>query len=148
MVWQLATKSEICSGIIGSGKDHTQNMEHSEGFLKLVNSVRGSVKEISVADTQIRQNEASQAKLIDVREDHEWKDGHAVGAIHLGRGILERDIEKMVPDKNTELILYCGGGYRSALAAESLQRMGYKNVFSMAGGWKAWKAADGEIEQD
>ncbi|HSE26320.1 MAG TPA: rhodanese-like domain-containing protein, partial [Pyrinomonadaceae bacterium] len=78
-------------------------MEHSEGFLKLVNSVRGRVKEISVADTQIRQNEASKAKLIDVREDHEWKDGHAVGAIHLGRGILERDIEKMVPDKNTEL---------------------------------------------
>jgi rhodanese-related sulfurtransferase len=148
MVWQLATKSDICSGIIGSGKDHTQAMEHSEGFLKLVNSVRGNVKEISVADTQKRKSEDSQVKLIDVREDYEWKDGHAAGAIHLGRGIMERDIEKIVPDKSTELILYCGGGYRSALAADSLQRMGYNNVFSMAGGWKAWKAADGKIEQD
>jgi len=122
-------------------------MEHSEGFLKLVNSAKTNVKEISVAETQKHKHEDSEVKLIDVREDHEWQEGHAAGAIHLGRGIIERDIEKLVPDKNTELILYCGGGYRSALAAESLQRMGYNNVLSMAGGWKAWKSDGGEIEQ-
>ncbi len=86
-------------------------------------------------------------KLIDVREDNEWDAAHAAGAIHLGKGIIERDIETTVPDKNTELILYCGGGYRSALSADVLQQMGYTNVFSMAGGWKAWKEAGGEIEQ-
>jgi len=121
-------------------------MKHSEGFLKVVDDAKSRVREVSVADTQQRMRENSEAKLIDVREDKEWEAAHAGGAIHLGKGIIERDIETTVPDKNTELILYCGGGYRSALAADALQRMGYTNVFSMAGGWKAWNEAGREIE--
>jgi len=121
-------------------------MKHSEGFLKVVDDAKSRVREVSVADTQQRMRENSEAKLIDVREDKEWEAAHAAGAIHLGKGIIERDVETTVPDKNTELILYCGGGYRSALAADALQRMGYTNVFSMAGGWKAWNEAGREIE--
>ena len=121
-------------------------MKHTEGFLKLVDDAKSRVREVSVADTQQRMRENNEAKLIDVREDKEWDAAHAAGAIHLGKGIIERDIETTVPDKNTELILYCGGGYRSALASDALQRMGYTNVFSMAGGWKAWQEAGGEIE--
>ena len=121
-------------------------MKHSEGFLKIVDDAKSRVREVSVAETQERLSENNQAKLIDVREDNEWNDAHAAGAIHLGKGIIERDIETTIPDKNSELILYCGGGYRSALAADVLQKMGYTNVFSMAGGWKAWKEADGDIE--
>lgn len=116
-------------------------MKHTEGFLKLVNEAKANVREVSVAETQQRMREDKDVKLIDVREDHEWNEAHASGAIHLGKGIIERDIETTVPDKNTELILYCGGGYRSALATDALQRMGYTNVFSMSGGWKAWKEA-------
>jgi rhodanese-related sulfurtransferase len=121
-------------------------MKHSEGFLKIVDDAKSRVREVSVADTQQRMRAKSDAKLIDVREDNEWEAAHAAGAIHLGKGIIERDIETTVPEKDTELILYCGGGYRSALAADVLQRMGYTNVFSMAGGWKAWKEAGGEVE--
>ena len=121
-------------------------MKHSEGFLKLVDDAKSRVREVSVAATQQRMRENTQAKVIDVREDKEWDAAHAAGAIHLGKGIIERDIETTVPDKNTELILYCGGGYRSALAADALQRMGYTNVFSMAGGWKTWKEEGGKIE--
>ncbi|HEX3253594.1 MAG TPA: rhodanese-like domain-containing protein [Pyrinomonadaceae bacterium] len=121
-------------------------MKHSEGFLKVVDDAKSRVREVSVADTQQRMRENAQAKLIDVREDKEWDAAHAAGAIHLGKGIIERDIETTVPDKDTELILYCGGGYRSALAADVLQRMGYTNVFSMAGGWRAWQESGGEIE--
>lgn len=121
-------------------------MKHSEGFLNLVNDAKSRIREVTVAETQRRMRENQDAKLIDVREDHEWETAHAAGAIHLGKGIIERDIETAVPEKNAELILYCGGGYRSALAADALQRMGYTNVFSMAGGWKAWKEADGEVE--
>ena len=113
-------------------------MEHSEGFLNIVNDAKTRVREISVAETEQRMRENKDAKLIDVREDNEWDAAHAAGAIHLGKGIIERDIERTVPGKDTELILYCGGGYRSALAVDALQRMGYTNVFSMAGGWKAW----------
>lgn len=116
-------------------------MKHSEGFLKIVNDAKTRIKEKSVAETQSRLKENQEAKLIDVREDNEWDASHAAGAIHLGKGIIERDIEARVPDKETELILYCGGGYRSALAADVLQEMGYTNVYSMAGGWKAWKEA-------
>ncbi|HSD46305.1 MAG TPA: rhodanese-like domain-containing protein [Pyrinomonadaceae bacterium] len=119
-------------------------MKHSEGFLNLVNDAKSRVREVSVAETQQRLRENNEAKLIDVREDNEWNEAHAAGAIHLGKGIIERDIETTVPDKDAELILYCGGGYRSALAADALQRMGYTNVFSMAGGWKAWKESGGE----
>ncbi len=121
-------------------------MKHSEGFLKLVDDAKSRVREVSVGDTQQRMRENTQAKLIDVREDKEWEAAHAAGAIHLGKGIIERDIETTVPDKNTELILYCGGGYRSALAGDALQGMGYTNVFSMAGGWKAWQEEGGEVE--
>lgn len=121
-------------------------MKHSEGFLALVNDAKSRVREVSVAETQERLEQNKPAKLIDVREDNEWEAAHAAGAIHLGKGIIERDIETTVPDKTTELILYCGGGYRSALAADALQKMGYTNVYSMAGGWKAWKESGGEIE--
>ena len=122
-------------------------MKHSAGFLKLVDEAKGRVREVSVAETQERMRENPDAKLIDVREDKEWETAHATGATHLGKGIIERDIETNVPDKNTELFLYCGGGYRSALAADALQQMGYTNVFSMAGGWKAWQEAGGAIEK-
>ena len=121
-------------------------MKHSEGFLKLVNDSKTRIREVTVAETQQRLKENPDAKLIDVREDNEWQAGHAAGAEHLGKGIIERDIEEKVPDKSTEVILYCGGGYRSALAADVLQQMGYTNVFSMAGGWKAWKESGAETE--
>ena len=114
-------------------------MKHSEGFLTLVNDAKSRIREVTVAETQKRMEQDPDVKLIDVREDHEWEAAHAAGAMHLGKGIIERDIETTVPDKNTEMILYCGGGYRSALVTDVLQRMGYTNVFSMAGGWKAWK---------
>jgi rhodanese-related sulfurtransferase len=121
-------------------------MEHSEGFLKLAEEARRRIREISVEETMERMNSGDELQLIDVREDNEWEKGHAMGALHLGKGIIERDIEKAVPDKGMELILYCGGGYRSALAAEALQRMGYYDVSSMAGGWKAWKEAGAPVE--
>jgi rhodanese-related sulfurtransferase len=122
-------------------------MKHSEGFLTLVNDAKSRIREVTVAETQKRIEQDPEVKLIDVREDHEWEAAHAAGAMHMGKGIIERDIETTVPDKNTELILYCGGGYRSALVADVLQKMGYTNVFSMAGGWKAWKESGGETEQ-
>ena len=121
-------------------------MKHSEGFLKIVNDSKSRIKEVTVAETRGRLTANPEAKLIDVREDNEWDAAHAAGAIHLGKGIIERDIEATVPDKSTELILYCGGGYRSALAADVLQTMGYTNVFSMAGGWKAWKESGAPVE--
>ena len=121
-------------------------MKHSEGFLKLVNNRKERIKEVSVADTIDRLKTNPDAKLIDVREDNEWNTAHAAGAIHLGKGIIERDVEVTIPDRETEIILYCGGGYRSALAADVLQEMGYANVYSMAGGWKAWKEADAPVE--
>ena len=121
-------------------------MIHTEGFLKVVNDAKTRIKEVSVADTRARIAADSNTRLIDVREDDEWRAGHAAGAEHLGKGIIERDIETLAPDKSTELILYCGGGYRSALAADVLQTMGYTNVWSMAGGWKAWKEAGAPVE--
>ncbi len=122
-------------------------MQHSEGFLKLAEDARRRIHEITVHEAREKLASSGEtARLIDVREDHEWTQGHAAGAEHLGRGIIERDIEKLVPDKHTELILYCGGGYRSALACDNLQRMGYTNVHSMAGGWKAWQAAALPVE--
>ena len=114
-------------------------MKHSEGFLKLVNDAKTRVREVTVAETRARMTADKRVRLIDVREDNEWESAHASGAEHFSKGIIERDIEVAVPDKDAELILYCGGGFRSALATDALQRMGYTNVFSMAGGWKAWK---------
>ena len=121
-------------------------MIHSEGFLKLVNDAKSRIREVTVDETRERmQSGSSGIRLIDVREDNEWEAAHAADAEHLGKGIIERDIEAQVPDKATEVILYCGGGYRSALAADVLQEMGYSNVFSMAGGWKAWKDSGAPI---
>jgi len=129
-------------------EEKERGMKHSEGFLKLVNDSKTRIREVTVAETLERLKQIPDAKLIDVREDNEWNAAHAAGATHLGKGIIERDIEATVPDKDTEVILYCGGGYRSALAADALQRMGYTNALSMAGGWKAWRESGGEIEQD
>jgi rhodanese-related sulfurtransferase len=123
-------------------------MKHSEGFLKLVNDSKSRIREVTVDETRERMQANNGVRLIDVREDNEWEAGRAAGSIHLGKGIIERDIESTVPDKATEVILYCGGGYRSALAADVLQEMGYTNVFSMAGGWKAWKDSGARIETD
>src|SRR3989454_6767525 len=123
-------------------------MKHSEGFLKVVNDAKSRISEVTVEQTKQRMKANPNAKLVDVREDNEWQAGHAAGAEHLGKGIIERDIEAAVPDKSTELILYCGGGYRSALAADVLQQMGYTNVWSMAGGWKAWKDSGAPITRE
>lgn len=120
-------------------------MQHSPGFLKLVADAKSRVREVKVEDAR-RKVENGKAQLIDVREDTEWAAGHARGAQHLGKGVIERDIEKRVPDKGAELILYCGGGFRSALSADVLQKMGYTNVASMAGGWRAWQEAGAPVE--
>ncbi|HEX5708159.1 MAG TPA: rhodanese-like domain-containing protein [Pyrinomonadaceae bacterium] len=119
-------------------------MKHSEGFLRIVEDAKTRVSEVSVEEA--RERVARGARLVDVREDNEWEAGRASGAEHMGRGVIERDVETEVPDKETELILYCGGGYRSALAADNLQRMGYRRVYSMAGGWKAWREAGAPVE--
>jgi rhodanese-related sulfurtransferase len=121
-------------------------VKHSPGFLKLVDDAKSRVREVDVDETR-RRLTSGKAKLIDVREESEWAAGHARGAQHLGKGVIERDIEERVPDKTTELILYCGGGFRSALSADNLQKMGYTNVSSMAGGWRAWQAANAPVEQ-
>lgn len=119
-------------------------MEHSNEFLELTLDAKSRIKEVTVAEAL--QHVADGAALIDVREDNEWEAGHARGALHIGRGVIERDIVQKVPDKGAELILYCGGGYRSALAVDSLQKMGYTNVRSMAGGWTAWQEAGAPVE--
>lgn len=121
-------------------------MQHSEGFIKLVEDAKTRVRELSVEETRARMRGNPDARLIDVREDNEWERAHAEGAQHLGRGIIERDVEEKFPDHKTELILYCGGGFRSALAADNLQRMGYREVYSMAGGWKAWQDSGAPVE--
>lgn len=120
-------------------------MEHSKEYLEIVDDAKTRIREVTVAETLERQ--AAGALLVDVREDNEWDAGHAAGSVHMGRGTIERDIVQTYADKTTELILYCGGGYRSALAADMLQKMGYSNVASMAGGWKAWNEADAPTEQ-
>ena len=121
-------------------------MKHSEEFLAVVEDAKSRIREVTVAET-LERIEAG-ALLIDVREDNEWQMGHATDAIHLGRGVIERDIVGQIPNKDKEIILYCGGGYRSALAADMLQKMGYTNVLSMAGGWKAWRDADAPWEME
>ena len=111
-------------------------MDHSPGFLKVVNEARARVREITVEEARTHLAANPRAVLLDVREDIEWENGHAVEAQHLGKGILERDIEKRFPDLDTELIMYCGGGFRSVLTCEVAQRMGYRNVSSLIGGYK------------
>ena len=120
-------------------------MKHSSEFMEIAADAKGRVKEVPV--TEAMEKTRAGSALIDVREDNEWEAGHAKGAVHMGRGIIERDIVGKYPDKSTELILYCGGGYRSALAADNLQKMGYTNVLSMEGGWAAWTEAGGEVEE-
>jgi rhodanese-related sulfurtransferase len=116
-------------------------MFHSPKFLKLVDDARKRVKETNVPNV-VRCLEAGEKMiLVDVREDHEWAKGHLPGAVHMGKGVIERDIEQQFPDTSTKLVLYCGGGYRSALVAENLQKMGYTNVESMDGGWRGWTEA-------
>ena len=117
-------------------------MQHAPGFLKLVNEARPRVKEITVEDARERVARNPKAVLLDVREDSEWLAGHATEAVHLGKGILERDLEKAIPETSTEIIMYCGGGYRSVLTADVAQRMGYHNVFSLIRGYKGLLAAD------
>jgi rhodanese-related sulfurtransferase len=116
-------------------------MDHSPGFLQLVNEAKTRVNEVTIDEARERLKDNPNAVLIDVREDTEWQNGHAVEAMHLGKGVFERDIEKSIPDKNRELIMYCGGGFRSALTADVAQKMGYKNVASLIGGYKGLIAA-------
>jgi len=116
-------------------------MQHSPRFLKLVDEAKTRVKQTNVAEVRRRMAGGEKFLLVDVREDHEWAKGHLPGAVHLGRGIIERDLETKVPDTATKLILYCGGGFRSALVADNLQKMGYTNVESMDGGWRGWNEA-------
>jgi len=123
-------------------------MKHAKRFLDIVKSVKARVKETDVATVRARQNKGDTFFLVDVREDNEWDKGHLPGAIHLGKGVIERDIEGVIPDADAEIVLYCGGGYRSALAAENLARMGYTNVVSMDGGFRGWSEAGFPVEHD
>jgi rhodanese-related sulfurtransferase len=123
-------------------------MEHSPGFLKLVRDAKKRIKEEDHHATKKRIDARERFILVDTREDSEWARGHLPGAIHLCRGLIERDIEKTVPEKDTTIVLYCGGGFRSALAAESLQKMGYSNVVSMDGGWRAWSESGFPVIRD
>jgi rhodanese-related sulfurtransferase len=123
----------------------TPHKNHNPGFLALVNDAKARIKQVDVE--QYRKMAGEPHVLIDTREDKEWEAGHAAGAVHLSKGIIERDIETKVPDKSATLVLYCGGGYRSALAAEALQKMGYKNAISLDGGWRAWNAAGMPVEK-
>ena len=115
-------------------------MKHAPGFEAIVNDAKTRVKELDFREVKRRLDAGESFTLVDVREDSEWARGHLPGAIHLGKGVIERDIESSVPDKSATLVLYCGGGFRSALAAENLQRMGYTNVLSMDGGIRDWRA--------
>jgi rhodanese-related sulfurtransferase len=116
-------------------------MKHAPEFLKLVEDAKKNIRETTVGVVAERLQKGETFHLVDVREDDEWRAGRARGAIHLGKGVIERDIETKIPDKNAEIILYCGGGFRSALAAEALQKMGYTKVWSMDGGIRAWREA-------
>ena len=116
-------------------------MVHSPEFVKIVDDAKTRVRECTVEDVSRSRAAGEKFLLVDVREDSEWTAAHAAGAIHLGRGSIERDIVATAPDKGSKLVLYCGGGYRSALAADNLQKMGYTNVYSLAGGWRAWNEA-------
>ncbi len=124
----------------------TPHKAHSPGFLNLVNDAKSRIEEIDIAAYQRMPHDGH--LLIDVREDHEWAAGHATGAVHMSKGTIERDIENRVPDVSTKLVLYCGGGYRSALAADALRRMGYPQAISLDGGWRAWNEAGLPVVKD
>jgi rhodanese-related sulfurtransferase len=123
----------------------TGHKSHNPGFLNIVNDAKSRVKQVDIE--QYKQMPRGGHVLVDVREDTEWAAGHAAGAVHLGKGIIERDIETAIPDKSATIVLYCGGGFRSALAADALQKMGYKNPISLDGGWRAWNAAGMPVEK-
>ncbi len=123
-------------------------MDHPEGFLNLVKDAKKRIKEENFRETKKRLDASEKIILVDTREDSEWARGHIPGAIHLSKGIIERDIERAIPDKEAAIILYCGGGFRSALAADNLQKMGYHNVISMDGGWRGWTEAGFPVIKD
>jgi rhodanese-related sulfurtransferase len=116
-------------------------MDHAEGFLNLVRDAKKRIKEENVQATKKKLDAGEQMIMVDVREESEWARGHIPNAVHLGKGVIERDIEKAIPEKGATVVLYCGGGFRSALAADNLQKMGYSNVISMDGGWREWTQA-------
>jgi rhodanese-related sulfurtransferase len=120
-------------------------MDHTPRFLAHVAAVQQRVTEVSPAEVQ-ETLRVGRARVFDVREDHEWAAGHVAGATHLGKGVIERDIERLVPDPEAPIVLYCGGGFRSALAADALQQMGYSNVTSMTGGWRGWRELGGAVD--
>jgi rhodanese-related sulfurtransferase len=122
-------------------------MKHSPGFLALVHEAKKRIRETNVAAIWARISRGEKINLLDIREDNEWDNGHLPGSIHLGKGIIERDIERTIPDHNAEIVLYCGGGFRSALAADMLQKMGYTNVISMDGGYRGWTEAGHPVEK-
>jgi rhodanese-related sulfurtransferase len=122
-------------------------MAHNPGFMKLVNEAKSRIRETDINGYKKMLADGQKAVLIDVREDNEWVAGHAAGAMHLGKGIIERDIELKVPDKQTRLVLYCGGGFRSALAGDALRQMGYTNVISLDGGWRAYQESGLPVEK-
>jgi rhodanese-related sulfurtransferase len=121
---------------------------HPPRFLKIVDDARSRVRETNVDEVKARLDQGDKFVLVDVREDREFEADHIAGAVHLGKGIIERDIEKTVPDKEATVVLYCGGGFRSALAADNLQKMGYRNVISMDGGWRGWTESGFPIIKD
>lgn len=123
-------------------------MDHPEGFLNLVKGAKKRIKEENFRETKKRLDASEKIILVDTREDSEWARGHIPGAIHLSKGVIERDIERAIPDKDAAIILYCGGGFRSALAADNLQKMGYRNVISMDGGWRGWTEAGFPVIKD
>jgi rhodanese-related sulfurtransferase len=122
-------------------------MKHSPGFLAIVDDAKARVSQCTIADVKARLDRGERFELVDVREDSEWAVDRAAGARHIGRGVLERDVETLIPDKAAPIVLYCGGGYRSALAADNLQKMGYTNVISMDGGIRAWREAGYPLEK-
>jgi rhodanese-related sulfurtransferase len=122
-------------------------MKHSPGFLKLVDDARMRIREVTVADVKAMFDRGERFELVDVREESEWSNGHLPHARHLCKGILERDIESAIPDHHAAIVLYCGGGFRSALSADNLQKMGYANVASMDGGWRGWLEAGYPVEK-
>lgn len=122
-------------------------MHHAEGFLKLVNDAKSRVKEAKHTEIKKRLDAGEKMILVDTREDSEWAKGHVPGAIHLSKGVIERDIEKTIPDHDAPIVLYCGGGFRSALAADNLKKMGYTDVISMDGGWRGWNESNFPVEK-
>ena len=122
-------------------------MSHSPEFIKIVDDAKARVKQTDVPAVLKRLAAGETLLLVDVREDNEWAKGRIAGSIHLGKGVIERDVEDAIKDKTAEVILYCGGGFRSALSADNLQKMGYRNVLSMDGGWRAWVEAGGPVEK-